>query len=83
MKELKPGDHVVGMALDGRTIEVFKVVKAGPDGVQVEETSGNLSKAGLRAYDEKIVEQIREKYAAVRGLKQEIMDLHEKLEPVG
>jgi hypothetical protein len=83
MKEIKPGDQVVGMAMDGETIEVFKVVKVLPDGVQVEESSGKISRASLRMLDEKIYEKIVEKQGQVKTLKQEIRQLYEKLEPIG
>lgn len=83
MKKINPGDQVVGLALDGETIEVHKVVKVSGDGVQVEATSGKLSRAGLRTYDKDIVEQIKAKEREVRELKQIIRMLYEKLDPLG
>lgn len=83
MKKINPGDQVVGLALDGETIEVHKVVKVSGDGVQVEATSGKLSRGSLRAYDENIVEQIREKERQVKALRQAIRKLYEKLVPLG
>ena len=83
MKTIQPGDHVVGMAMDGETIEVYKVVKVSSDGVQVEETSGKLSRAGIRVYDESIVHQIMDKDRQIKALRQEIRKLFESLEPIG
>ena len=82
MKTLKAGDQVVGMAMDGETIEVYKVVKVSGDGIQVEETSGKLSSAGLRAYDEAVVQELLAKDKQLKALKQQIRDLFVSLEPV-
>jgi hypothetical protein len=82
MKTIQPGDHVVGMAMDGETIEVYRVVKVSGDGVQVEETSGRISKSGLRSYDELKVNTILEKDKQVKALKQEIGELFQSLEPI-
>jgi hypothetical protein len=83
MKQIQPGDQVLGMGLDGETIEVYRVVKVAADGVQVEETSGKLSKAGLRVHDEHIFRQIQERDRQVKALKQEIRKLYEGLEAIG
>ncbi len=83
MKEIHPGDHVVGTALDGETVEVYKVVKVAPDGIQVEETSGKLSRGSLRLYDEGVVLQIMEKDRQIKQRRQEIRRLFESLEPIG
>jgi hypothetical protein len=83
MREIHPGDHVVGTAADGDTIEVYKVVKVAPDGIQVEETSGKLSRGSLRLYDEAIVQQIVTKDRRIKELKQEIRKLFESLQPIG
>jgi len=82
MKTIQPGDQVVGMAMDGETIQLYKVVKVSADGVQVEETSGKLAKAGLRVRDDAIVRQIMEKDQRIKGLKQEIINLYQTLEPL-
>jgi phosphate uptake regulator len=82
MKTIKAGDQVVGMAMDGETIEVYKVVKISGDGIQVEETSGKLSSGALRVYDEKTVQEILEKDRRLKALKQEIRDLFVSLKPV-
>jgi hypothetical protein len=83
MKEIQSGDHVVGTALDGETIQVFKVVKVAPDGIQVEESSGKLSRGSLRRYDEAIVEQIMDRDRRVKELRREIRELFDSLQPVG
>lgn len=83
MKQIQPGDQVLGMGMDGETIEVYRVVKVAADGVQVEETSGKLSKAGLRVHDERIFRQIQERDRQVKTLKQEIRKLYESLESIG
>jgi len=64
---------------DGETIEVYTVAKVLADGVQVEGTSGKLSSAGLRIYDEDIVNKIVEKENQVKALKREIRTLYESL----
>ncbi|MEJ2716655.1 MAG: hypothetical protein P8182_05880 [Deltaproteobacteria bacterium] len=83
MKQIQPGDQVLGMGMDGETIEVYRVVKVAADGIQVEETSGKLSKAGLRVHDADIFRQIQEKDRQVKALKQEIRKLYESLDPIG
>ena len=83
MKKIQPGDLVVGMAIGGEAIEVYKVVKVAPDGVQVEETSGKLSRSGLRVHDAGITEQIMTRQNQANALRQEIRELFESLEPVG
>jgi predicted RNA-binding protein YlxR (DUF448 family) len=82
MKTIKAGDQVVGMTMDGETIEVYRVVKISGDGIQVEETSGKLSRGALRAYDEKVIQKIQEKDRQLKALKQEIRDLFVSLKPV-
>ena len=83
MKEIHPGDHVVGTALDGETIEVYKVVKVAPDGIQVEETSGKLSSGSLRLYDEAVVLEIMKRDKQIKELKQEIRKLFDSLQTIG
>ncbi len=79
MKTIRPGDQVVSMAPNGETVEVYSVVKVVADGVQVDGTSGKLSKAALRLYDEDIVNRIRAKEDKIKTIKQEIRSLYNTL----
>jgi hypothetical protein len=83
MKELKPGDQVVGLSNDGAGVEVYKLVKVWTDGVQAEDTSGQLSKASLRAFDEQVVNTLLEKTEQIKMIKQEIRGLFESMQKVG
>ncbi len=82
MQTIESGDRVVSVTADGETIEVYTVAKVLADGVQVEGTSGRLSKAGLRIYEENVVNKILEKESQVKALKREIRTLYESLGPV-
>lgn len=82
MEQIKAGDQVLGMGMDRETIEVYRVVKVAPDGIQVQETSGKLSKAALRVYDEEIFQKIREKDRQIKDLKQEIRELYNNLKTI-
>jgi len=79
MKTIGPGDQVVSIAPNGETIEVYSVVKVVGDGAQVDGTSGMLSKAALRLYDEDIVNRIREKEDQIKTIRQEIRSLYNNL----
>ncbi len=79
MKTIRPGDQVVSMAPNGETIEVYSVVKVVADGVQVDGTSGKLSKTALRLYDEDVVNRIREKEDQIKKIKKEVRSLYSKL----
>ena len=79
MKTIRPGDQVVSMAPNGETIEVYSVVRVVADGVQVDGTSGKLSKTALRLYDEDLVNRIREKEDQIKAVKQEIRSLYNTL----
>ncbi len=79
MKTIRAGDQVVTMAPSGEMIEVYNVVKIVADGVQVDGTSGKLSKAALRLYDENVVNWIREKEEQIKTIKQEIRSLYNGL----
>ena len=83
MKTIKPGEQVVSMAPDGETIEVYTVIKVLPDGVQVDGTSGKLSKAALRVYREDAVNRIREKEQQLKAIKGEIRALYDSLSALG
>ena len=83
MKELKPGDQVVGLSNDGAGVEVYKLVKVWTDGVQAEDTSGQLSKASLRAYDEQLVDTLLEKTEQIKTIKQEIRGIFESMQKIG
>ena len=64
MHTIQLADQVVSMAANGgHTIEVYTVVKVLADGVQVDGTSGKLSKAELRVYREDTVNQIQKRRA--------------------
>ena len=82
MEQIQAGDQVLGMAMDRETVEVYRVVKVAPDGIQVQETSGKLSKATLRAYDEEIFQKIQEKNRQIKDLKQEIRELYNSLKTI-
>jgi hypothetical protein len=83
MEQIKEGDQVLGMAPDRDTVvEVFKVVKVAGDGIQVRETSGKLSKAELRAYDDEIFQKIQEKERQVKALKHQIRELYKSLKTI-
>ncbi|MDQ7783810.1 MAG: hypothetical protein RDU20_13085 [Desulfomonilaceae bacterium] len=82
MQTIQSGDRVVGVTADGETIEVYTVAKVLADAVQVEGTSGRLSKAGLRVYEENAVNKIAEKENQLKVLKREIRRLYESLSPV-
>jgi len=62
---------------------VYKLVKVWTDGVQAEDTSGQLSKASLRAYDEQVVNRLLEKTEQIKTIKQEIRSIFEGLQKVG
>jgi hypothetical protein len=79
MKTIEPGDQVVSMAPSGEAIDVYSVVNVLADGVQVDGTSGKLSKVELRVYDEITVNQIREKERQLKAIKQEIRSLYDTL----
>jgi hypothetical protein len=79
MKTIGPGDQVVSIAPNGETVEVYSVVKVVADGVQVDGTSGKLSKAALRLYNEDVVNRIREKEDQIKTIKQEIRSLYNDL----
>ncbi len=79
MKTIRPGDQVVSLAPNGETIEVYSVVKVVADGVQVDGTSGKLSKTALRLYDEDVVNRIREKEDQIKKIKKEVRSLYSKL----
>ena len=83
MKELKPGDQVVGLSTDGAGVEVYKLVKVWTDGVQAEDTSGQLSKTSLRAYDEQVIKTLLEKTEQIKTIKQEIRGIFESMQKVG
>jgi hypothetical protein len=82
MKELKPGDVVAGMTEDGSGVEVYKLVKVWNDRVQAADTSGNLSRATLRAYDEHVVQQMMQRSNQIKALRQEIRNLFDGLKRV-
>jgi len=79
MKTIRPGDQVVSMAPNGETIEVYSVVKVVADGVQVDGTSGKLSKAALRLFDEDVVNRIREKEDQIKKIKKDVRSLYNTL----
>jgi hypothetical protein len=79
MKTIRPGDQVVSVAPNGETIEVYTVVKVLADAVQVDGTSGRLSRTELRAYDEDTVNRIREKERQLKTIKQDIRSLYNTL----
>jgi polyhydroxyalkanoate synthesis regulator phasin len=79
METIRPGDQVVSIAPNGETIEVYSVVKVLADGVQVDGTSGKLSKAELRRYSEDTVKQIREQEEQLRKVRREIRALYDTL----
>jgi hypothetical protein len=83
MQTIRPGEQVVSMAPDGETIEVYTVVKVLPEGVQVDGTSGKLSRAGLRVYREDAVNRIREKERQLKAIKGEIRALYDSLGALG
>lgn len=82
MNQIKAGDQVLGIGMDGETIEVYRIVKVAADGIQVEETSGKLSKAALRVHDEEIFRKILEKDRQIKSLKQEIRELYNSLKTI-
>ena len=79
MKMIGTGDPVVTMAPNGETVEVYSVIKIVGDAAQVDGTSGKISKAALRLYDEDIVNRIREKEDQIKTIKQEIRSLYNTL----
>ncbi|AFM24306.1 hypothetical protein [Desulfomonile tiedjei] len=79
MNTIQPGDQVVSMGPDRESIEVHTVVSVLPGGLQVDGTSGKISKTELRAYKESIVNQIREKESELKSIKQDIRSLYESL----
>ncbi len=83
MRTIQSGDQVVSMAPNGETIEVYTVIKVLGDGVQVDGTSGKLTKAELRVYSEDAVNRIREKEGQLKTIKREIKSLYEALDRVG
>ncbi len=82
MKTIQPGDQIVGLAANGETIEVYTVVKVLPDGLQVDGTSGKLSKSELRVYDEDTVNQLKEKERQIKAIKQEIKSIFNTLDRI-
>jgi polyhydroxyalkanoate synthesis regulator phasin len=82
MSAIQLGDQVVSMAPNGETVEVYTVVKVLADGVQVDGTSGKLSKAELRVFREDIVNQIQEKEGQLKAIKREIGSLYDRLAKV-
>ncbi|MFC1833849.1 hypothetical protein ACFL2Q_03830 [Thermodesulfobacteriota bacterium] len=82
MKTIQSGDQVVTLSPDGESIEVYTVVKALPDGVQVEGTSGKLSKGELRVFTEEAVNAIREKENQLKAIKQEMRSMFDDLDSV-
>jgi len=83
MKTIRPGDQVVSMAPNGEAIEVYTVVKVLADGVQVDGTSGRLSRADLRLYNEDTVNRIRQKENQLNAIKQEMMSMYRGLDALG
>ena len=83
MRTIRIGDQVVSMAPNGEAIEVCTVVKVLADGVQLDGSSGKISKPGLRWYREDIVNQIREKEGQLKAIKREIRSLYNGLDQVG
>ncbi len=79
MEKIQPGDQVVSMAPNGETIEVYSVVKILADGVQVDGTSGRLSKTELRRYNAETVNGIREKEKQLREIRRDIRALYDVL----
>ncbi len=79
MKTIQPGDQVVSMGSDRESIEVHTVVRVLPGGLQVDCSSGNISKVELRTYQESIVNQIKEKESELKSIKQDIKSLYESL----
>ncbi len=82
MHAIRLGDQVVGMAPNGETVEVYTVVKVLADGVQVDGTSGKLSKGVLRLYSEDTVNQILQKEGQLKAIKREIRSLYDRLDQV-
>lgn len=83
MRTIQIGDQVVSMAPNGEAIEVHTVVKVLPDGVQVDGSSGKISKLELRVYREGTVNRIREKEGQLKAIKREIRSLYDGLDEVG
>ncbi|MGO9565971.1 MAG: hypothetical protein ACLP5H_00375 [Desulfomonilaceae bacterium] len=83
MHTIQLADQVVSMAPNGETIEVYTVVKVLADGVQVDGTSGKLSKGELRVYKKDTVNQIQEKESQLKLIKREIRSLFDTLDAVG
>jgi hypothetical protein len=83
MRTIRIGDQVVSMAPNGEAIDVCTVVKVLSDGVQLDGSSGKISKPGLRLYREDIVNQIREKEGQLKAIKREIRSLYDGLDEVG
>ncbi len=83
MRTIRIGDQVVSMAPNGEAIDVCMVVKVLSDGVQLDGSSGKISKPGLRWYREDIVNQIREKEGQLKAIKREIRSLYDGLDEVG
>lgn len=82
MHTIQLADQVVSMAQNGETIEVYTVVKVLADGVQVDGTSGKLTKTELRAYSTDTVNRIREKESQLKTIKREIKSLYDTLDRV-
>ncbi len=82
MRTIRIGDQVVSMAPNGEGIEVCTVVKVLSDSVQVDGSSGRISKPGLRWYREDTVNQIREKEGQLKAIKREIRSLYDELDGV-
>ena len=83
MHTIQLADQVVSMAPNGETIEVYTVVKVLSDGVQVDGSSGKISRAELRVYKEDTVNQIQEKESQLKAIKREIRSLYDTLDEVG
>jgi len=82
MPIIQAGDQVVELAPDGERVEVYTVVKALADGVQVSGASGKLANANLRRYNEDVVEQIKDKENQLISLKRDIKLLYNSLKEV-
>jgi hypothetical protein len=82
MHTIQLAEQVVSMAPNGETIEVYTVVKVLTDGVQVDGTSGKLTKTELRAYSTDTVNRIREKESQLKTIKREIKSLYDTLDRV-
>ncbi len=82
MRTIQLGDQVVSLAPNGETVEVYTVVKVLTDAVQVDGTSGKLSKGALRLYSKDTVNQILQKEGQLKAIKREIRSLYDRLDAV-